>query len=608
MQAITFVRESDSTNVSVPGDHTVLEGFRLSKIAIQMKKVPQRHIVFTTTDGVRIGHDMAIADLRNSSNGTIRVDVADRIFMRYLNRVIAINVKDCSLYQDAVVRALRKSKSVDWRYCHLLDSQSGVKTLLHEPIPDMSMYTGTGSTPDAPFDLVVRDSVWVRYCAQTSAVNLVDGIRYANLLSNALATFHVPTGDLRYCHLFDSGVKVSLVNVIPDLSMYTGTGSTHDSPFDLVVSDSVWVRYRGQTSAVNVNYCLRYADLFSKAILLFHVPTGDVRYCYLFDSDVQVSLGDEIPDMSIYTGTGSSVTSPLDLKVLDSIPILFEDSIIMVHVGGCASFADIVPLVKKDISALENFQYISFTDSEDRIVGLHEPIPSPLLVTLPYQVQPIVKNIFIVDQHGDDYREPKSVTILSDSHITTSYGGLSNIESDGANLEVVIHMKTLVDGRTYQPTSFKLSNFNAWQMVHSSAMEDEIGLTIKKALGPSRQLVQLPKVIRDSTGGRIAQQWDAVIYDRESNYLYIAEAKHKVTPSHFDEVKRKLENLPELLAESSHKRTATKAFDGIFPMTYKTVIASESFDESLKKRALKLGYLLCYPSGDRYLITNGPIN
>jgi hypothetical protein len=127
-------------------------------------------------------------------------------------------------------------------------------------------------------------------------------------------------------------------------------------------------------------------------------------------------------------------------------------------------------------------------------------------------------------------------------------------------------------------------------------MENETALSIvKTAAERGISLTPLERKIRDEKDQNVRQEWDAAYYDYANDVMYIAEAKHHLTELHVLDIQRRLGLLPGLM-----KVTKTPRYGQLNPKSIVVVVAMRSFVDKAKQEAVKLGYNLCYPSGDSY--------
>ena len=380
------------------------------------------------------------------------------------------------------------------------------------------------------------DTIFIRWRNHVIAVNVTHCLYLQDVVIKALGKGSAY--DWRYCHLFESttGPKIPLTEEIPDLSVYQGIGSTATSPYIMKLCDTLFIRFGWHTDAVNVTDCVKYSDALSKACSKLGMSDVKARYCHLFESKSgpQIPLTEKIPDLSEYQGVGSTVDNPMILMMKDTLSLKYIDEELKLNVGGCLYFRDLVPLVQ-DACRLRRNQEISFTDSQLRQVGLHEQIPSLLTEDAYYTV-------------------------------TTGLSGIITVDS-GADLDQKIH-SLIVAGLTG---------------VIDGLFEMKIDLIDIDEGTNTIDFIRLPDI----------HQWDAVIYDEETSYVYMAEPGYEMTRGDFFNLKDAIENRSTIL-----RTIYTGDYRNISPDQFNTIIAHFSCKDSAEKS----GYIMYHPSTDRYVI------
>jgi hypothetical protein len=107
------------------------------------------------------------------------------------------------------------------------------------------------------------------------------------------------------------------------------------------------------------------------------------------------------------------------------------------------------------------------------------------------------------------------------------------------------------------------------------------------------QVEGVPTDIYDA-GGRQVQEWDGAVLS--GDILYLLEAKHSMSKSKVEKMADRIKAFPQKLEQSAQKDL------GIMFKKIVGVACGTDFPEDSRKEAHRLGLMVIYPSGRRYLV------
>jgi hypothetical protein len=111
--------------------------------------------------------------------------------------------------------------------------------------------------------------------------------------------------------------------------------------------------------------------------------------------------------------------------------------------------------------------------------------------------------------------------------------------------------------------------------------------------------IDLPTDIYDSTGKQI-QEWDGILLSQDT--LYLLEAKHSMSAEKVKEIASRVKRFPQII-EKSPQKEFNKQYSKIVGVACGTQFPNESRIE-----AKRLGTMIVYPSGGRYLVESDKID
>jgi hypothetical protein len=234
---------------------------------------------------------------------------------------------------------------------------------------------------------------------------------------------------------------------------------------------------------------------------------------------------------------------------------------------------------------------ISLNESVSEYVGrMNEP---------PILFESMSVDIYVAEVHpdGEPTGEFELRTITTDRELQNGFVRAGANGSPISRKMTIYHLHELQELQRYlalPPERY----FNGWQLKESAIMEEEIGRAILAYF--ESQGLQLRAVTRKIMDARNlpVQEWDAVFYDDENKHLYLAEAKHDMRLRDIHKVTTKVSVINEVI-----QNTKNPEFKTIRPSSITVVLASGCLltGDQLSE-AQSRGYLLCYPSGDRYCV------
>ncbi|KAI8915644.1 hypothetical protein EDD86DRAFT_252460 [Gorgonomyces haynaldii] len=134
---------------------------------------------------------------------------------------------------------------------------------------------------------------------------------------------------------------------------------------------------------------------------------------------------------------------------------------------------------------------------------------------------------------------------------------------------------------------------------HATSLEHEVHLAVKKHLFRvlGREIQEFPRKLIGSNKKPV-QEWEGVLYDEQTGTLYLIEAKHDMSASDLALFKKRRDGFLE---------TAKKAVQPEFSSMFKKVVGVAGgalFPLENRIIARLLGMMVCYPSGERFVVTD----
>lgn len=230
--------------------------------------------------------------------------------------------------------------------------------------------------------------------------------------------------------------------------------------------------------------------------------------------------------------------------------------------------------------------------------------PTPLFVKLLPTTQESIKaktiHVRDVDEDGRFTHTYPKYTIRNDHDLMKVIKkgiGLTHVtESD----TVIISFDNVIDGEKYQIHRYA-QDFAGYQKQEADAMEAETLLSMRtyllEKLGTSSQ--ELPSDIVDAAGIQI-QEWDGILLVDKT--LYLLEAKHSMSFEKVRGMAARVVQFNQLIKTSSQKE---------FNVEFEKVVGvacGTQFSIDGRKEAHRLGLLVVYPSGRRYMVDTGKID
>ncbi|KAI8898821.1 hypothetical protein BC833DRAFT_588247 [Globomyces pollinis-pini] len=166
--------------------------------------------------------------------------------------------------------------------------------------------------------------------------------------------------------------------------------------------------------------------------------------------------------------------------------------------------------------------------------------------------------------------------------------------------KAIVSFDQIKDRERYQVYKYS-QDFQGWQKKEADAMEAETLLSMKtylmeKLLASS---IDLPTDIYDSKGKQI-QEWDGVLLSGDT--LYLLEAKHSISVEKVKEMAGRVKRFPQIMELSTQKE---------FNIKYNKIVGvacATQFPDESRMEARRLGIMIVYPSGRRYLVESDKID
>jgi hypothetical protein len=286
-----------------------------------------------------------------------------------------------------------------------------------------------------------------------------------------------------------------------------------------------------------------------------------------------------------------------------------------VPVKGCINVDDFADNVKKKLNTSSQIAIYTSLDKEPikRWLKMAEILladlknnsgESPLYVKIiPATPDSITtKTIYIgeTDEDGEFTGEYKRRMLRNDHDlmkVIKQVQGLIHLSSPD---DVLLSFDDIKDGEKYHLYKFG-QDFQSWQKKEADAMEAETLLSMKtylmeKLLAAS---IDLPTDIYDSEGTQI-QEWDGVLLSGDT--LYLLEAKHSMSVEKVKEMAGRVKRFPQIMELSTQKEFNIK-YNKIVGVACGTQFPGES-----RMDARRLGIMIVYPSGRRYLVESDKID
>ena len=353
-----------------------------------------------------------------------------------------------------------------------------------------------------------------------------------------------------------------------------------------------------------------YSDPFQLVIHKFGLSLNDRNHMLFLDLKGQpISWDSLIPAASDDFYPGFSRRLPILVKVFNFIYFRRGSVVKRVSTKGCKFFGDIVKRLRELFRLRASCDiHVIFTILSDPIkaIDLCTELPHASLhqADNPIDVDSMKVRILLanLDENGEPIGTFAPVTLFADEEVTRrGYGLRRALDSGEANDpegDLLTTLDHLEPNQKYVRDLGADSIFDRWQRHESAAMELETALPIfKYAAEREINLTPLSRVIKDKRGKQTWQEWDAAFYDYANEELHLCEAKHCMTEAHVEDVKTKLEVLPNFI-----KLTRTAIYPTLKPKQTNAFLASGLFGDGVKELAAEYGYKLCYPSGDRYCV------
>lgn len=109
--------------------------------------------------------------------------------------------------------------------------------------------------------------------------------------------------------------------------------------------------------------------------------------------------------------------------------------------------------------------------------------------------------------------------------------------------------------------------------------------------------IDLPSDFYDSATGNKIQEWDGILISE--NTLYLLEAKHSMSIQKVKKLADRIKSFPQTLQRSAKMD---------FPVKFNKIVGvacGTFFPQVSRNEAHRLGLMVVYPSGHRYLVESG---
>jgi hypothetical protein len=394
------------------------------------------------------------------------------------------------------------------------------------------------------------------------------------------------------------------------MSLVGSHGSSVSNPVMLKMSDMTDVEYKGLVQHVTVRDVGSYFMLKTAIVKAFKLGSDFGRHLILRDSD-----GKDIPDIQPFTVSRSFAERPIQAELCDTIPVQHKERVYRVDVSKCWTYADlankVISTVRTRSSCLEQVSMYLNSRDEKKEKAIDLTVNLPLAHERKY-MEPVIfremKKIILLeklDYLGDRTGKFTKRLFESDSQIKELRGGLVPVDEDGNIMpdgSTVSHIHDIDESYRYTVTRVPFESFERWQQFESEIREDDLGRSIKELIKSSNgDPVTLPRKLfpkQDGVNGRSSgptQEWDAAVYDKDSQTLYMGEHKHNGSTEHVEEVFKKCKRLPFLLNIDQNREYAELDVSKIA-----VIFASDRMTSGLAKSCSKKGINLFGRKGDLY--------
>ncbi|KAJ2993315.1 hypothetical protein HDV02_002497 [Globomyces sp. JEL0801] len=264
-----------------------------------------------------------------------------------------------------------------------------------------------------------------------------------------------------------------------------------------------------------------------------------------------------------------------------------------VAVKGCINFDDIAEKVKQKLTTSNQVALFSSLDDKEAIdpglaiKDLTIPTKTRIFAKLFPTQDPIVTNIRDTDEDGkftDKYVEYQIKNKVDLRDIYKFGLGLATLAEP---YKAIVSFDNIQDGQRYQVYKHP-QDIQGWQKKEADGMEAETLLSMKTYLMEKllASYIDLPTDIYDSKGKQI-QEWDA---------------KHSMSVEKVKEMAGRVKHFPKIMELSTQKKFNIK-YNKIVGVACGAQIPDES-----RLEARRLGIMIVYPSGRRYLVESDKID
>ena len=281
-----------------------------------------------------------------------------------------------------------------------------------------------------------------------------------------------------------------------------------------------------------------------------------------------------------------------------------------VPIRGCQNLDDFAKKVKKELNTNCQVSFFSSLDKEALDPGLTinellkmDGLKSnnskfPLFVKLIPATQDSIatKTIYIrdIDDNGKITDEYIKYEVKNHAELRDIYKNGRGLVHLSDPTTVIVSFDKIEDGEMYQVFRYS-QDFAGWQKKEAEAMESETLLSMKAFLKEKFQAlpINLSTDFFDEKGRQI-QEWDGVLLSGDT--LYLLEAKHSMSVEKVKEMALRVKHFPKIMELSTQKE---------FKIKYNKIVGvacGTLFPEKSRTEARRLGIMIVYPSGGRYLV------
>ena len=287
-----------------------------------------------------------------------------------------------------------------------------------------------------------------------------------------------------------------------------------------------------------------------------------------------------------------------------------------VPIKGCNDIDDFAQKVKKKLNTKNQVALFTSLEKEALFPGLaikdllktddfkNNSGESPLFVKItPVPKASIAtKTIYIgeTNKHGKFTGEYKQRKLRNDQDLMLVINRAHGLIHPSMPKRVLISFVDIKDGEQYHLYQYG-QGFQSWQKQEAVAMDAETLLSMKtylmeKLLASS---IDLPTDLYDSKGTQI-QEWDGVLLSGDT--LFLLDAKHSMSVEKVKEMAGRVKRFPQIMELSKQKELNIK-YNKIVGVACGTQFPVES-----RMEARRLGIMIVYPSGRRYLVESDKID